>query len=168
MPGTCKQPENKEEVDARSSRILDLFQAIKGQPLQGFPVPPITKWLNGKILAASRGDVTVQHVVRPEMANPTGLLHGGMMCAMLDDVIGMTTASLGYKGFPISIDLNVNYLGKVKVGEVVIARGKVAREGRTILNASAELVDKDGHLVATASSNLLLTGFEPDYVKQVG
>jgi acyl-coenzyme A thioesterase 13 len=168
MPETSKQPEKKEEVDARSSRILDLFQAIKGQPLQDFPVPPITKWLNGKIVAAVRGEVTVQHVVRPEMATPTGLLHGGMMCAMLDDVIGMTSATLGYKGFLISIDMNVNYLGKVKVGEVVIARGKIAREGRTIVNATAELADKDGHLVATSSSNLLLTGHEPDYVKQIG
>ncbi len=168
MPGAANQPENQEENDARSSRILDLFQAIKGQPLQGFPVPPLTKWLDGKIVTAARGEVTVQHVVRPEMANPTGLLHGGMMCAMLDDVIGMTSATLGHKGFLLSIDMNVNYLGKVKVGEVVIARGKITREGRTIVNAIAELMDKDGHLVATASSNMLLTGYEPDYVKQVG
>ena len=168
MPDAFKQPETKEEIDARASRILDLFQAIKGQPLQDFPVPPLTKWLNGKIVAATRGEVTVQHVVRPEMANPTGLLHGGMMCAMLDDVIGMTSATLGHKGFLLSIDMNVNYLGKVKVGEAVIAKGKIAREGRTVVNATAELADKDGHLVASASSNLLLTGHEPDYVKQIG
>ncbi|MEX2680683.1 MAG: PaaI family thioesterase [Candidatus Sigynarchaeota archaeon] len=168
MPGACNQPENKEETDARSTRILDLFQAIKDQPLAGFPVPPFTKWLNGRIVAAARGEVTVEHVVRPEMANPTGLLHGGMMCAMLDDVIGMTSATLGHKGFLLSIDMNVNYLGKVKVGEVVIARGKIAREGRTIVNAIAELKDKDGNPVATASSNLLLTGYEPDFVKHVG
>nr|MDO8088638.1 PaaI family thioesterase [Candidatus Sigynarchaeum springense] len=124
--------------------------------------------LNGKIVIAARGDVTVQFVVRPEMANPTGLLHGGMMCAMLDDVIGMMTATLGHKGFLISIDMNVNYLGKVKVGEVITARGKIIREGRTVANATGELVDKDGRPVATASSNLLLTGYEPDYVKQFG
>ncbi len=168
MPDASNQPENREETNARASRILDLFQAIKGQPIENFPVPPLTKWLNGKILAAARGDVTVQFAVRPEMANPTGLLHGGMMCAMLDDVIGMMTATLGHKGFLLSIDLNVNYLGKVKVGEVVIARGKITREGRTIANATGELVDKDGHPVATASSNLLQTGHEPDYAKNVG
>jgi acyl-coenzyme A thioesterase 13 len=168
MPGANTQHEKKEEVDARSSRILDLFQAIKEKPLQDFPLPPLTKWLNGKILAAGRGEVTVQHLVRPEMANPTGLLHGGMMCAMLDDVIGMTSATLGHKGFLLSIDMNVNYLGKVLVGDVVIARGKITREGRTIVNAIAELKDKDGNLVATSSSNLLLTGHEPDFVKQVG
>ncbi len=168
MPDAHKQPENKEDVDARSSRILDLFQTIKGQPLQGFPVPPLTKWLNGHIIDAARGEVTVQHLVRPEMANPTGLLHGGMMCAMLDDVIGMTSATLGHKGFLISIDMTVNYLGKVKVGDAVIARGKIAREGRTIVAAIGELKDKDGNLVALSSSNLLLTGHEPDYVKQVG
>ncbi len=168
MPYARRQPENKEEVDARSSRILELFQAIKGKPLQDFPVPPLTKWLNGQIIGAARGEVTVQLLVRPEMANPTGLLHGGMMCAMLDDVIGMTSATLGNKGFLLSIDMNVNYLGKVKVGDAVIARGKIAREGRTIVNAVAELKDKDGNLVASSSSNLLLTGHEPDFLKQIG
>ncbi|MBN2152082.1 MAG: PaaI family thioesterase [Candidatus Lokiarchaeota archaeon] len=168
MPDACKQPESKQDVDARSTRVLDLFQAINGRPLKDFPVPPLTKWLNGKIVAAGRGEVTVEHVVRPEMANPTGLLHGGMMCAMLDDVIGMTSATLGHKGFLLSIDMNVNYLGKVKVGEALIARGRIAREGRTIVNATAELADRDGHLVATASSNLLLTGHEPDFLKQIG
>ena len=33
------------------------------------------------------------------MANPTGLLHGGMQCALMDDTIGMMTATLGFKRF---------------------------------------------------------------------
>jgi len=167
MKDKSTELESKTEIDARSSKILDLFKAIEGKPLEDYPVPPLTKWLNGRIIASDRGEVTVELVVRPEMANPTGLLHGGMQCAMLDDVIGMMTATLGYKGFLLSIDLNVNYLGKVKVGETVIAHGHVTREGRNIVHAEAELKTKDDTLVATASSNLLKTSHEPDYMKQL-
>nr|MDO8111995.1 PaaI family thioesterase [Candidatus Sigynarchaeota archaeon] len=167
MQDKGKERESKDDIAARSTKILDIFKAIKGKPVQDFPVPPLTKWLNGKIVSAERGDVVVQLVVRPEMANPTGLLHGGMQCAMLDDIIGMTSATLGYKGFLITIDMNVNYLGKVKVGEDVTSHGHITREGRSIVHAVAELKDKDGNLVATASSNLLMTTHEPDYAKQL-
>jgi len=167
MKNTDKNVESSEAIDERSLKMLELFKSIEGKPLEDYPVPPLTKWLNGKIIASDRGDVTVEHVVRPEMANPTGLLHGGMQCAMLDDVIGMMTATLGYKGFLLSIDLNVSYLGKVNVGETVIARGHVARDGRNIVHAEADLKAVDGTLVASASSNLLKTSHVPDFVKQL-
>lgn len=167
MPDACKQPESREEMDGRSTRLLEFFNAVKGQPLGTFPdpVPAFTRWLNGRIREASRGDVTIEHQVRPEMANPTGLLHGGMQAAMLDDAVGMMTATLGHKGFLISIDMAIDYLGKVKVGETVLARARVVREGKTIVNAMAELLDASGQLVASARSNLLVTGHEPDFNK---
>ena len=99
------------------------------------------------------------------MANPTGLLHGGMQCGLMDDTIGMTTATLGYEGFPISIDFHVDYLGKAKVGESVRVIGKIVREGRNILHAIAEIYDKKGKLISTGNSNLLKTTYVPDYVK---
>ena len=167
MQDKGKDRESKGEVEARASKIIELFKTIMGKPLKDFPVPPLTKWLNGMIVSAERGDVKVQLTVRPEMANPTGLLHGGMQCAMLDDIIGMTSATLGYKGFLITIDMNVNYLGKVKVGEDVVAHGHIAREGRSIVYTVAELKDKNGNFVASASSNLLITSYEPDYAKQL-
>ncbi len=108
----------------------------------------------------------MEYLVRPEMANPTGLLHGGMQCTMMDDCMGMMCATLGYEGFLISIDLHVNYLGKVKVGDKVQVRGFLVREGRNIVNCGAEIQDLKGGLIASANSNFLLTTFTPDYVKQ--
>ena len=37
---------NKEKAD----RIKILFNTFKGKNLKGLPVPPFTKWLNGKII----------------------------------------------------------------------------------------------------------------------
>jgi len=68
----------EKKKERRSKRIIKLFNAFKGQELKNHPVPPFTKWLNGKIINAEYGQVELEIMVRPEMANPTGLLHGGM------------------------------------------------------------------------------------------
>ncbi len=121
--------EKEKEIKKRSDQMIKLFNTFKGKHIKDFPVPPFSKWLNGRIIRAQYGLIELEFEVRPEMANPTGLLHGGMQCALMDDTIGMNTATLGYEGFPISIDIHVDYLGKVKVGEKVRVLGKIIREG---------------------------------------
>jgi acyl-coenzyme A thioesterase 13 len=160
-------PDEQEEISKRSEQMLEIFRAMKGKKMEDFPVPPFTKWLNGTVIDAKRGEVELEFDVRPEMANPTGLLHGGMQCALMDDTIGVTTATLGYEGFLITIDFHVDYLGKVKVGEKVRVRAQIVREGRKIVHAMAEIYDTEGNLVATSSSNLSKTSYRPDYAKKL-
>jgi uncharacterized protein (TIGR00369 family) len=154
-----------DEIKKRSEKMINLFNSFKNQELQNFPVPPFSKWANGTIVKAEYGLMELEFEVRPEMANPTNLLHGGIQCALMDDVIGMTTATLGYKGFPISIDFHVDFLGKVKVGEKVRVVGEIIREGKNIIHAIAEIRDLKNKLISTGNSNLLKTQFVPDYVK---
>jgi uncharacterized protein (TIGR00369 family) len=158
-------PESNNKIKKRSEKMINLFKTYKNQELKNLAVPPFTKWANGKIIEANYGSMELEFEVRSEMANPTNLLHGGVQCALMDDVIGITTATLGYEGFPISIDFHVDYLGKVKVGEKVRVIGKILREGRNILHAIAEIRDMKGKLISTGNSNLLKTNFVPDYVK---
>lgn len=146
--------------------MVKLFKTFLGKNLKNFPVPPFTKFLNGKLIKADYGEIELVFEIRPEMANPTGLLHGGMQCALMDDTIGMMTATLGYEGFPISIDFHVDYLGKVKVGEKVRVIGKTIREGKNIIHAIAEIYDMEGNLISIGNSNLLKTHFIPDYIKK--
>jgi uncharacterized protein (TIGR00369 family) len=158
--------ENKDSIKKRSEKMVKLFNTFRGKKLKDFPVPPFSKWLDGKIINAQYGKIELEFEVRPEMANPTGLLHGGMQCALMDDTIGMTTATLGFEGFPISIDFHVDYLGKVKVGEKVRVIGKIIREGKNIIHATGEIYDLKGKLISTGNSNLLKTQFIPDYIKK--
>lgn len=156
-------PKTKE----RSEKMIMLLNAVKGESIQDFPVPPFTKWLNGRVIEAKRGDIEFEFDVRPEMANPTGLLHGGMQCAMIDDCFGVACATLGYEGFLLSIDINVDYMGKVKVGEKVRVRANIAREGKSIVHAHATIKDIAGNIIADANSNLLVTQFKPKYVEEL-
>ena len=161
--------EEEKNVQKRSEQMIKLFNSVKGINMENFPepIPPFSKWLNGKIVGVKRGEIEIEFLIRPEWANPTGLLHGGMQGALIDDTIGMTTATLGYQGFLISINSQLNYLGKAKVGEIVRVKARVIREGKNIVNISAEIKDKEGKIITTGNSNLLKTQYTPDYVKAI-
>lgn len=163
----ARDPGSQASREVRSERMVKLLNSVKGMGVKDFPVPPLSKWLNGRVVSARRGEVEMEFDVRPEMANPTGLLHGGMQCAFMDDTIGITCATLGYEGFLITIDFHVDYLGKARVGDQVNTRATIVREGRRIVHADAEITSKMGEKIATANSNLLLTSHEPEYVKAI-
>ena len=159
----------KEEIEKRSKRILDLFRAFKGMSIGKAPgpIPAFSKYLNGRIVRVKRGEIELEYDLKEEWANPTGLLHGGMQSGLIDDTIGMCTATLGYEGFLITIDAQYNYLGKVKVGETVKVTASMVREGKNIVHFFSKIEDLSGKLIATGNANLLRTGYKPDYVKSI-
>jgi len=141
--------------------MVEVFRAMIGRKIDGGP--PFTTWLDGRIVSCNPGEMEILYTVRPEMANPTGLLHGGMQAAMIDDLIGMTSTTLGEEGFMLTIDLHINFLDKVKVGQTVKARAKFIRSGRQIAHAVCEIIDEEGSVVARGESNLLKTGYASPY-----
>ena len=161
--------ENEKSVSKRSERMVKLFNAVIGKNIGEFPgpIPPFSKWLNGKLISAKRGEVEIEHEIRTEWGNPTGLLHGGMISGLIDDTIGMCTATLGYEGFLITIDIHINFLGKVKVGKKIRVKAKLVREGKTIMHFFSQISDLKSNLIATGNANLLRTRYKPDYIKAI-
>jgi uncharacterized protein (TIGR00369 family) len=117
--------------------------------------PSFTEWLRGVPQDVEEGEVTIEFSVRPEMANPVGFLHGGVQNAIIDDVIGMAVATLGHETFFVSLNLYVDYLGKAKVGDSIIAKATITRKGSQIINAQCELFDIKGVIISRGTSNLL-------------
>jgi uncharacterized protein (TIGR00369 family) len=134
--------------------ILERFKAYIDKELSP-KFPPFTKWLGGILRQVEEGKLEVEFIVRPEMANPVGLLHGGVQNAIIDDVIGMTVATAGHETFFLSLNLYVDYLGKSKVGDKIIANSKIFRSGKQIVNAQCELRDIEGNIISRGTSNLL-------------
>lgn len=128
-------------------------------------MPMFTQKFNGKMILAKRGVVEVEFEVLPNMANPLGLLHGGIQCTLMDDVIGLTAATLGNNSFSISLNLQVNYLAKAKVGEKIRVKAKIIREGRNIINATSKIFNSSGKLIANGKSDLFQTDMSRDYAK---
>jgi acyl-coenzyme A thioesterase 13 len=132
-------------------RTLQSFVGAADRPYdQG-----LSRWLGGVFREVEEGQLVMDFLVRSEMANPVGLLHGGIQNAILDDVIGIAVLTLGHEHFFLSLGLNVDYLNKAGVGETVTARARVLRNGPRIVNAECELLNGKGAVICRGSSNLM-------------
>lgn len=136
---------------------MSRLEAFRGYIDQGLPerAPSFTRWLNGTIVAVERGSITMRWIVREEAINAAGILHGGVQAAMLDESMGMAVATLDHPEFHITIDLNVAFLGRARLGDTVTGTGRVVREGKRVVYCEGELLDANGKLMARASSSLI-------------
>lgn len=136
------------------NRILTLLQKHIGQDLSNSP-SPLGSWLNGTVRAVEKGMLEVEFTVRQEMLNPAQILHGGAISAMMDEVMGISVATLGNEGFYSTINLQVDFLSACKLGDKILVKSIVIREGKTIINTACTVTNSEGKLVAKGGSNLL-------------
>jgi uncharacterized protein (TIGR00369 family) len=59
-----------------------------------------------------------------------------------------------------SLNLNVDFLYSIREGEALFATGRVIREGKKIVHAECLVEDKEGRLLAKATSNLVVTSMK--------
>jgi uncharacterized protein (TIGR00369 family) len=123
------------------------------------PTSPIAKLMNIEGVSASDGEVLFRCTPDESTYNPLGLVHGGLVCTLLDSVAGCAVhttlpAGVGYT----SIEIKVSYMRPVSAGTTLTARGWVTKRGRRVSFADAEAVDEDGRKVATAASSCLILG----------
>lgn len=99
-------------------------------------------------------------VVREDMMNPVGLLHGGVHSAIIDELSGFLVAVQPVDTWFVSVNLSVDFHNKVKLGEVIIGKAVIKKRGKTIINVECELVNSDGEIVSRGTTNLANT-FKP-------
>ncbi len=133
---------------------LSWLKAHIGKSSKNSP-SPFAHWLDGILEEVEFGQLSIRFTVRPDMTNPHGMLHGGVISGMLDDVIGTTVATLDKEQPFVSINLSVDFVQGARVSDEVIAKAKVIRNGRTAVYVQAELFNQSAKLLAVATSNLV-------------
>jgi len=100
---------------------------------------------------ASRGEVVLGWEAREEHLNLQGLVHGGVLATLLDTAMGLAIRSALEPGRRhVTIEMGVHYLRPAHPGRLR-ARGRVARIGREIAFADAEVVDAQDRVLARAT-----------------
>jgi uncharacterized protein (TIGR00369 family) len=144
-----------------SLRTLPGLEFLQGMIDGTVPAPPIAATLGFTILSVEHGRAEFRLEPQEFHFNPLGLVHGGVLCTLLDTVVGCavhTTLDAGW-GYT-SIDLNVVYLRPVTLATGTLsAVGTLTKGGRRVSFASGEIRDAAGALIATATSSMLM--FEP-------
>jgi uncharacterized protein (TIGR00369 family) len=144
-----------------SLRAMPGLDFLQGMIDGSIPPPPIAASLGFEIISVAPGTAEFRLEPQEYHFNPLGLVHGGVLCTLLDTAIGCavhTTLDTGW-GYT-SIDLNVTYVRPVtlKTG-MLTAVGTLSKAGRRVSFASGEIRDAAGATIATGTSSLLM--FEP-------
>jgi uncharacterized protein (TIGR00369 family) len=125
-----------------------------------FPPPPITVLTGGRLVSIGDGEAVFSCRPDDSFLNPLGLVHGGLLCTLLDSAMGIavqTTQPAGH-GYA-TIELKVSFLKPLPHdGSAIEARGRVLRVGRRIAYAEAHAFDAQGTLVGHATSSLASFG----------
>ncbi|HMQ53853.1 MAG TPA: PaaI family thioesterase [Anaerolineae bacterium] len=116
---------------------------------------PLGRWLRGIVREVEAGKLTVDFLVREEMTNPIGGLHGGAVAAMLDEALGTAVFSLGTPHFYATVNLCIDFLGTAQLGETVTVQTEVVRQGSNIVNVEGRVYNATGKLLTKASANLV-------------
>ena len=141
-----------------NKRLLFLQKFI-GQYMDQSP-SPVGRWLNGKLIDIREGSMEVEFIVREDMTNPMGVLHGGIASTILDEVVGTMVYALGRDFAYVSVNLNCDFLHAARIGDVVTAKAKVVRAGKNIVHVEGIITDPESRIIAKCTSNLIQTNLK--------
>ena len=116
------------------------------------------EWLGLKLVETRDRTAVVEMATTDDMANHSGVVHGGMISTLADSAMGrsLRTLSPGVVR-AMSFDLKLNFINAAKVGETLRATGHVIHAGRRTAVAECRVEGSDGRLVATASATFAVT-----------
>ncbi|HUR26369.1 MAG TPA: PaaI family thioesterase [Candidatus Thermoplasmatota archaeon] len=124
---------------------------------------PYDAHMGFRLVSWSPEGAIVEADVDGRFANPTGVLHGGVLMGLADSAMGLTVTGLLAEGQAgTNTDLQMRFLRPTKGGGRLTATARVVRQGRRTLVLECDVVDSAGKLVARASSSFLVldaTGF---------
>ena len=95
--------------------------------------------------------------VTPDHHQPFGLLHGGVLCSIVETV-GSISGSVWYGGGVVGTSNHTNFLRAVRSGTLTATSTPVHR-GRTQQLWEVEIADEEGRLVA--KGQLRLANLDP-------
>ncbi len=118
------------------------------------PPVPFHELLGFRLLEWQDGFARLACDVGPQHMNRSGIAHGGVALAMIDQTAayaGLWCSRPGHVRRAVTLDLDCRFTGQVKGGRMV-AEGRLVSRGRNIFFARTEVFDEKGTLVAFGAS----------------
>ena len=132
-----------------------LMKASKGKKFSSSP-SPFTRWLAPRVLEAERGSATLEYTIRPGMLNAMHIAHGGVLAAILDDVISATVATFNESHYYTTLHNVIEYFSPVKANDKLIASTRVLKKGRQLLHIECEIWQQDKKRIAARGNSVLI------------
>jgi 1,4-dihydroxy-2-naphthoyl-CoA hydrolase len=119
--------------------------------------PPFAAFMGMKITHVSRDKVEAELVVREELNNRFGVLHGGALMALADNLGGTATmANLPEGGRTATIESKTNFFAGIPVGDTARAECTPLHRGRTTMVWQTRITRSDGKLCALVTQTQIV------------
>lgn len=120
--------------------------------------------LGARLVRVEAGETEIELPFRADLTQQHGFLHAGIVTTVLDSACGYAAFSLmPADAAVLSIEFKTNLLAPAR-GELLIARGRVVRAGRTVTVCQADAVMMDGgrevHVATLVGTMMTVRGRE--------
>ena len=138
------------------TKYIQMLQKNIGGSMKG-KIAGFGAWLDGRVSKISEaGDLEMEFVVREEMLNPMGNLHGGAVAAIIDEILGFQLFLKSEEdSVYVSMTLNIDFLRAATAGDVITAIPQVVKSGRKIANVTCVLKNTVGKEIAQSTANFM-------------
>ena len=102
---------------------------------------------------AADGKARTEITLSPDHQGYAGVVHGGIIAAVLDEVMVYAALTLGR--WAATAEMTVRYRKPAKLGVPLSVTGEVAGHQRRLVECRAELRAPDGELLATATGKMM-------------
>jgi len=100
------------------------------------------------------GIVSAQYVSQPQHIGFVGIIHGGVLATVLDEIM-VWAATWAGKRFCVCGELNVRYRQSVPVGAKLLIQGQVSAVRSRLIETTGSVVGQDGTLYTSASAKYI-------------
>ncbi len=134
------------------SEIKEITEEQKQRAADALHNLPFAKMIGMELIDMRPDEAVIKIDMRDDLRQPAGLLHGGVTATLIDTAMAFAVITrLAEDERASTIDLTVHYLRPHTEGTFVCT-AKVVRAGKRIFTVSANVVNEQDKLIATAVS----------------
>jgi 1,4-dihydroxy-2-naphthoyl-CoA hydrolase len=119
--------------------------------------PLFAEFMGMKITHLSKERVEAELLVREELSNRNGIMHGGAIMALADNIGGTAAvANLPEGASTTTIESKTNFFAAIPVGDTARAECTPLHRGRTTMVWQTKITRGDGRLAAMVTQTQLV------------
>ena len=119
--------------------------------------PPYADLVGMKVTLISKDKVLAELPVREELNNRFGVLHGGAVMSLADNIGGTATfANLRDGERTATIESKTNFFAPIPVGDTAFAECTPLHKGRTTMVWQTRITRNDGRLAAVVTQTQIV------------
>jgi acyl-CoA thioesterase len=105
-----------------------------------------SQWLGIEVVEINAGYSKIKMLVRPEMINGFGIVHGGVTFSLADSCFAFACNNRNV--LSVALDTSINFIKPVHVGDVLTAEALEIHHGKSTGLYQVRVTNQNQHLVA--------------------